>query len=69
MSQEVRLRVQAMSEMACRTILKTTGLLERVLMKSVLVSSVVNMVFHRSVWSSALITAASRELWDKMKEV
>lgn len=69
MLREGRIRVLTMSEMACRTILRRTGLLWRVLMTSVLAFPVANVVVHCSVSSFVLITAASRESWEEMEGV
>lgn len=67
MSRETRFQVLEVSEMDCRTTLKSTGLVKRAVTASCLAVSVRKMQSHCAVRVPAFMIAASRVAW-KRKE-
>lgn len=65
----MRYRVRRMSKIDCRTVSKSTGLLERVVTTSWLAASVKKTEAHCSVICSAFMTAACKVVWESTKKI
>lgn len=68
MSQQVRFRVLELFKNDCGTVLRDTGLLERVMKTSGFAASLHKQGAHRAVKSAASISAAIKVLPEKKKE-